>query len=101
MSYNARAEASNKLPDQEDWGLRNWVFVFLKKAWGQHDIDWFVLTYKISCGGIAGINALDQNWSNVSNWWLPPPTLIALAVQKIIKVTAKGTLVVPEWGSAV
>lgn len=46
------------------------------------------------------VDAFDQNWHGVRNWMVPPPSLGSKTLKKIVKETAEGTLVLPEWRSA-
>ncbi|KAL5021412.1 hypothetical protein ScPMuIL_000567, partial [Solemya velum] len=106
---NSEADRLSRCSDCDDWSIREWVFKFLDKSWGPHSIDRFSNNLNSKClkfnskwwvPGTAGVNALDQTWSNDCNWVVPPPALLALVVRKIISDHASCTLIIPEWKSS-
>ena len=106
---NQEADALSRVGDCDDWGIQTWVFELLDKEWGPHYIDRFAAQYnrkcenfnsKFCCEGTNGIDAFKQNWSDVTNWWVPPPSLVTKTINKIVFDHARGTLVIPEWKSA-
>lgn len=106
---NSEADRLSRCSDCDDWSIREWVFKFLDKSWGPHSIDRFSNNLNSKClkfnskwwvPGTAGVNALDQTWSNDCNWVVPPPALLALVVRKIIRDHASCTLIIPEWKSS-
>ena len=49
----------------------------------------------------AIIDASAQDWSRENNWICPPESLIVPSVRKLKACSGVGTLIVPEWPSAV
>ena len=108
-NQNERADILSKSSPADDWSINNWVFEYLSKKWGNHDIDRFSSNLNNKCyrfnskywvPGTEAIDAFDQNWQGVKNWMVPPPSVGSKVIKKVIKDKADGTLILPKWRSA-
>ena len=108
-NLNEKADFLSKSAPADDWSISNWVFDHFSRAWGQHDVDRFSSNLNNKCHifnskhwvpGTYAVDAFNQNWHGVRNWMVPPPSLGSKTLKKIVKETAEGTLVLPEWRSA-
>lgn len=106
---NTTADFLSKVSPADDWGISNWVFQFLDKAWGPHDVDRFSSNLNNKCErfnskywvpGTEAVDAFDQSWYGCRNWMVPPPSLGSKVLKKILKEKAEGTLVLPQWRAA-
>ena len=106
---NVKADSLSRRGDNDDWGIQWWVFKKLDQVWGPHTYDRFASSYnrkcdkfssKFWCEGCFCINAMSQRWLGENNWLVPPPTLITVVVNKILKEKAQATLIIPVWKSA-
>ncbi len=53
------------------------------------------------CQKVVGVDAFSVDWSGDNNWLVPPIHLIPVVLNHIQVCKARGTLVLPEWPSAV
>ena len=106
---NQKADDLSRYGDCDDWSVSDEVFSRLNIEWGPHTIDRFACMYNTKCQrfnsrfwvpGTEAVNSLDQNWSDETNWIVPPPVLILKCIRKIELEKASGTMIVPLWKSA-
>ena len=106
---NFRADLLSRFVDKDDWSLNASIFSLLDNKWGPHSIDRFsshhnnqVLRFnsRFYTPGCAGVDALAQNWNSENNWLCPPVHLIPATLRHLAKHKGIGTLIVPEWPSA-
>lgn len=106
---NRKADSLSRIYDSDDWQISNSVFQYLANIWGPFTVDRFSCGYNAKCirfntrwwcPGTLGVDAFAQNWSNETNWMVPPPRLAGKVIDKIVKDKADGTLIVPLWKSA-
>ncbi|VDI65147.1 Hypothetical predicted protein [Mytilus galloprovincialis] len=106
---NKHADFLSRHTDPDDWSIEKNVFHDLSCTFGPFTVDRFSTHYnaqssrfnsRIWCPGTEAINAFSQFWGGDTNWLVPPPSLVAMTINKIIKDKAKCMLVIPEWKSA-
>ena len=94
----------------DDWMLSPDLFKLNANKWGPFDVDRIACSYnshspyfnsKFWCPGTEAVDCLTQDWGKESNNFVcPPPHLISAVLYHVETCKAKGTLVVPEWRSA-
>jgi hypothetical protein len=96
--------------DFDDWGVDIRIFHFFNSVWGPFTCDAFASAnnFKVKnfysqfwTPGCSGVDVFTFDWSKDLNWFVPPIHLICKAISHIIYCKAKGTMIVPEWKSAV
>ncbi len=114
---NTRADMLSKYRDPDDWEVTNTAFQWLSARWGPFTVDRFassennkvpVFYSKFWNPGTAGVDAFSCDWSlpvpgtshRPNNWLVPPVNLVTRTIKHMIKCRATGTLVIPEWPSA-
>ena len=107
---NQKADYLSRIVDPDDWSLSKQYFQLLDKLWGPHTIDRFASSYNNQVPrfnsrywnpGTEAVNAFTEEWSLENNWLCPPTYLISRTINKLVRCKAKGTLIIPEWPSAV
>ena len=109
--FNESADTLSKTIDYDDWIVTNKCFQFLNKIWGPVTIDRFAdnenkKTYRFNsryyCENTEAVEALSTDWSNETNWLVPPVYLIAKCVKHFLlsETDTRGILIVPFWESA-
>lgn len=106
---NVKADLFSKTSDCDDWEIKEYIFNHFDKKWGRYSIDRFASDYnkkcirfnsKHWCTGTEGIDAFNYTWAGENNWIVPPPSLIAKCILKILQEHVTCTLVIPKWTSA-
>ncbi|KAK3090119.1 hypothetical protein FSP39_009337 [Pinctada imbricata] len=106
---NAYADELSKIFDFDDWEVRDEIFTFLNKKWGEFSCDIFAdcknkkvskFFSKYYSPGTSGVDAFAQNWDGENCWLVPPPNLICRTVSHLRICKAFGVLIVPRWESA-
>jgi len=109
-SLNGRADLLSRFVDPDDWSLHPSVFRMLDCRFDPHSVDRFASHYtaqvnrfnsKFACPYSCGVDAFTQNWSNDNNWLCPPTSLIVQCIRHLEECGGSGTLIVPEWRSAI
>ncbi len=107
--YNEDADRLSWFIDLDDWSLSQELCRQLQQRWFGCSVDRFAngqnhrLPRFNSCFSVPGCEAVDafsQVWSQELNWLVPPPSLIALTIEHLIRDKAKGILVCPRWPSS-
>ena len=107
---NQRADLLSRIVDYDDWFLNPAVFGWLDTMWGPHTVDRFadhnnrqLSRFNSRCWspGSEAVDAFTVDWSTENNWWCPPVYLVPRVVAHAQMCAAYGTLIVPEWPSAV
>ena len=107
-SVNIEADrASRQFQDETEWTLRDDIFQYFCRRFGEPDIDLFAtrLNNKVTSyaawkpdPGAQIINSLMHPWSQYTNIYaFPPFSIIHLVLQKFIADDAEGIIVVPFW----
>lgn len=105
---NVKADLFSKTSDCDDWEIKEYIFNHFDKKWGRYSIDRFASDYnkkcirfnsKHWCTGTEGIDAFNYTWAGENNWIVPPPSLIAKCILKILQEHVTCTLVIPKWTS--
>ena len=106
---NQRADLLSRYIDKDDWAINPRIFRMLDAKWGPHTFDRFASYYntqlqvfnsRFACPGCSGVDAFAQDWSGENNWLCPPVNLVVPTVKKLRVCRGKGTLIIPEWPSA-
>ena len=109
-SLNKRADLLSRFVDKDDWRVHPSVFRLVDAKWGPHGIDGFASYYnaqllrfnsRFASPDCSGVDALVQDWSGENNWVCPPVGLVMDAVRLLSAYSGRGTLIIPEWPSAV
>ena len=83
-NLNERADILSKSSPADDWIINIWVFEHLSTKWSHHDIDRFSSNLNNKCQrfnskywvpGTEAVDAFDQDWQGVKNWFVPPPSI--------------------------
>ena len=107
---NVRADYLSCIVDHDDWLLNPVVFAQLDAIWGPHTVDRFASfhnrqlpRFNSRCWnpGSEAVDAFTVNWLGENNWLCPPIALIPRVLRHAQACSARGTLVVPCWPSAV
>ena len=107
---NQQADYLSRIVDYDDWQIHPRIFAELDGNWGPHAIDRFASFYNAQLPrfnsrfwnpGTEAVDAFTCNWQERINWWCPPPYLVPWTIQHALRTRARGTLVVPQWPSAV
>ena len=85
------------------------AFRWLDTLWGPHSLDCFasLKTRQLPryCSrwwnpGCFAVDAFTVDWSQERVWLVPPVHIIARVIDMLLSYECHGTLVVPEWKSA-
>ena len=107
---NVEADILSRFDDPNDYMLDPSCFRYIDEAWGPHTIDRFasVQTKQLEryCSryrnpGCESVDAFTVTWSKENNWLFPPPYLIPRVLTHMSAGGEDGTLLVPQWPSAV
>ena len=107
---NQVADYLSHLIDYDDWGLNQEIFDIIDDAWGPHTVDRFANEYNAKlvrynsrywAKGTEAVDAFTVDWSMENNYWCPPIYLVPRVLYHARVCKCKGTLIVPEWPSAV
>lgn len=107
---NQIADCLSRFIDKDDWSLNSEVFAELDAKWGPHTVDRFSSHYnyqvprfnsKFMSPGCEAVDAFSQDWRSENNWICPPVSLIMDIVRHAQACSAAGTLIIPEWPSAI
>ena len=100
----------SKLQDQDDWKLNRKWFEFLDEHWGPHILDCFASWENKQLERYCArwwnpdcytVDAFTILWHGEIVCLVPPVHLIARVVNMLVFSKCHGTLIVPEWTSAV
>lgn len=107
--YNEIADYLSRIIDHDDWDISPEVFKLIDGKWGPHTIDRFASSHNTKLvrfnsryldSGSQAVDAFTVNWSLENNFFCPPVYLVPRVLHHARACTCKGTLVVPEWPSA-
>ena len=107
---NELADYLSRIIDYDDWGLAQEVFSILDCRWGPHTIDWFANKHNTKLvrfnskfweEGTEAVDAFTVDWKGDNNYFCPPFFLVPRVLHHARRCACVGTLVVPEWPSAV
>ena len=107
---NVRADLLSRQEDWDDWGISHEFFSFVDGRWGPHTVDRFADNFNAKlpkfnsrywCPGSSLVDAFTVSWHGENNWLVPPIYLVGDTIKHLHVSHASGTLVVPEWPSAV
>ena len=107
---NCIADELSRVEDAADCMLDPKCFRYIDQLWGPHTIDRFAsIKTKQLVGycsryrnpGCEASNAFTVSWSLDNNWMFPPPLLIPKVLSHMSAGHEYGTLIAPEWPSAV
>jgi hypothetical protein len=108
---NDIADFWSKFQDPGDIRLRSDVFAYLDRRWGPHTVDrmasadntllprFYSRYASLGSEGTDCFAVLD--WAPENNFVHPDPNLIARVVEHMQRCGASGTLIVPDWPSAI
>ena len=109
-AQNEMADYLSRIVDYVDWSLDHTIFELIDYEWGPHTVDRFASHYNTQFSrfnsrfwnpGTEAVDAFTCDWQDDNNWLCPPVYLITRVIRHANNCSAKGTLVVPEWPSAV
>ena len=109
-AQNEMADYLSRIVDYDDWNLDHTIFELIDYEWAPHTVDRFASHYNTQLPrfnsrfwnpGTEAVDAFTCDWQDNNNWLCPPVCLITRAICHANNCSAKGTLVVPEWLSAV
>ena len=107
---NVLADYLSRIIDYDDWGLAQDVFSILDCRWGPHTIDRFANKHNTKLErfnsrfweeGTEAVDAFTVDWKGDNNYFCPPVCLVPRVLHHARRCACVGTLVVPEWPSAV
>lgn len=107
---NSIADELSRVEDATDYMLDPKCFHYVDRLWGPHTVDRFasIKTKQLVryCSryrnpGCEASNAFTVSWSRDNNWIFPPPMLIPRVLRHMSAGHEYGTLIAPEWPSAV
>ena len=107
---NVEADILSRFDDPNDYMLDPFCFHYIDEVWGPHTVDRFasVQTKQLEryCSryrnpGCEAVDAFTVTWSDENNWLFPPPYLIPRVLRHMSAGGEDGTLLVPQWPSAV
>lgn len=107
---NAVADSFSRIIDYDDWSINPSVFCWLDSLWGPHSVDRFANSYNKQTNrfnsrfwdiGTEAVDTFTVDWSEEYNWWCPPLYLVCRVLQHARVCKSSGTLIVPQWESAV
>lgn len=106
---NVEADELSRIDDPNDYMLDPSCFRYIDDLWGPHTVDRFasVQTKQLTryCSryrnpGCEAVDAFTVSWLKENNWIFPPPYLIPRIVKHMSAGGEDGTLLVPQWPSA-
>ena len=107
---NVQADLLSREVDYDDWGVSSQFFQFMNSLWGPHSVDRFadnrntklpVFNSRYWCPYTSHVDAFSTSWSGPNNWLVPPINMVSKVLRHVKASGAQGTLVIPEWPSAV
>ena len=107
---NQRVDYLSRITDPDDWAISSKYFQILNQLLGPHTIDRFAHDYNKQLNrfnprywkpGTEAVDAFTQDWSSENQWLCPPTCLIVCTINKLQSCKARGTLIAPEWPSAI
>ena len=107
---NDKADYLSKIIDHDDWEITIEFFEFVNSMFGPFSVDRFanfnnrkLVRYnsKFWNPESEAVDCFTQNWAGENNWLVPPLHLIVSTVKHTVECRAHGTLIVPNWPSAV
>ena len=107
---NLFADYLSRIVDHDDWGLSQQFFDLVDSAWGPHTVDRFASEHNAKLPrfnsrfwaiGTEAVDAFTVDWSGENNYWCPPIYLVPRVIHHACACRCEGTLIVPEWPSAV
>ena len=107
---NSIADELSRVEDATDYMPDPKCFRYIDQLWGPHTVDRFasIKTKQLVryCSryrnpGCEASNAFTVSWSLDNNWIFPPPLLIPKVLSHMSSCHEYGTLIAPEWPSAV
>ena len=108
-SQNDIADYISKIRDYDDWEVTYDFFKFVDSLLGPFTIDRFAnfenrktvrFNSRFWNPFSEAVDAFTQDWANENNWIVPPICMIARCIRHLQTCRAKGTLIAPEWKSA-
>lgn len=110
---NVEADEASRILDIDDWEVRENIFVFLTRKWGEPLIDLFASVHTSKCnlfiGKVwsgdtrqVGVNAFNrENWHHWKSfaWIVPPPHLLWHALNLLRSVKGKAIVGAPNWSA--
>ena len=106
---NEKADFLSRIVDIDDWYLNPEMFAWLDSIWGPHRVDRFadsnnyqLVRFNSQCWnpGSEAVDTFTTDWCGENSWWCPPVTLVPKVIRHAEFCKAVGTLIVPEWPSA-
>ena len=107
---NELADYYSRVMDVDDWGISQIAFdVCIDSCWGSHSVDRFASSYNTKVVRFnsrfwnpetEAVDAFTVDWSGENNYLCPPVHLIARVLHHARACGCSGTLIVPEWPSA-
>lgn len=108
--HNEIADYLSRIIDYDDWGINQTVFSLIDRKWGPHTVDRFASKHNTKlvrfnsryldyCS--EAVDAFTVDWNAENNYFCPPVYLVPRVLHHARACKCKGTLVVPEWPSAV
>lgn len=107
---NSIADGLSRVEDAADYMLDPKCFHYIKRLWRPHTVNRFasIKTKQLDrcCSryrnpGCEASNVFMVSWSRDNNWMFPPPLLIPKVLRHMSAGHEYGTLIAPEWASAV
>ena len=107
---NCVADELSRVEDATDYMLDPKCFHYIDQLWGPHTVNRFasikskqLVRYcsRYRNPGCEASNAFTVSWSLDNNWIFPPPLLIPKVLSHMSAGHEYGTLIAPEWPSAV
>jgi hypothetical protein len=102
---NKIADGLSRQVDGGDWKMKSIVFKQLLQKWDlqvdrfanhlNHQLPRF--NSRLLCPGTEAIDAFQQQWTGVMNYWLTPFYLINRVLRQVLEQKAIGVIVVPQW----
>jgi hypothetical protein len=109
-SKNEIADYISRIQDYDDWMIDPTYFMSIDMVWGPHTLDCFASACnnqiakfhsRFLCPGTEAVDTFTVNWEGEVCWLVPPLYLVCRALRHAELCSAKGTLAVPFWKSAV
>jgi hypothetical protein len=109
-TQNEFADYVSRIVDYDDWGLSLNAFALVEERWGPHTVDRFANDYnsklprfnsRFMVIGSEAVDAFTVSWRDENNYLCPPIYLIPRVLYHAQNCSCKGSLIVPEWQSAV
>uniref|UniRef100_A0A1X7USH4 Tyr recombinase domain-containing protein n=1 Tax=Amphimedon queenslandica TaxID=400682 RepID=A0A1X7USH4_AMPQE len=107
---NELADYFSRLIDYDDWSLNPAMFQTLNNLWGAYTVDRFASSQNSQLlrfnsrfwdAATEAVDTFTVNWKGENNWLCPPVYLIPRALGHARNCNCEGTIIVPQWRSAV